>query len=243
MSITIRTRFIVYAVITVIIASFVFGGIIGRRRADRASQAQISLQNATISRLTLTINSQKVYITEKEQEILTLKQAKEKGDVTNEALRKLNIKTLNELTKANLRIDTLLTNISHNGQVIVIHDTVTINNGQKCILLPFSFSKADKWLTLGGNFDTEGKLNVALKMKLDVSVYTGVSKETKRPFCVVTTDNPYTGVIDISSIKLDVPKVKKWGIGVSAGYGVSIAKKPMMFPYIGFGISRNIIRF
>lgn len=39
-------------------------------------------------------------------------------------------------------------------------------------------------------------------------------------------------------------KPTKWGIGIQAGYGVALPNgKPQMAPYIGIGISYNLIRF
>ena len=39
-------------------------------------------------------------------------------------------------------------------------------------------------------------------------------------------------------------KPTRWGIGIQAGYGVSLPDgKPQMAPYIGIGISYNLIRF
>ena len=39
-------------------------------------------------------------------------------------------------------------------------------------------------------------------------------------------------------------KPTKWGIGIQAGYGVALPDgKPQMAPYIGIGISYNIVRF
>ena len=39
------------------------------------------------------------------------------------------------------------------------------------------------------------------------------------------------------------PKPKRWGIGIHLGYGLTIASKPEFHPYIGIGISYNILTF
>jgi hypothetical protein len=36
---------------------------------------------------------------------------------------------------------------------------------------------------------------------------------------------------------------RKWGIGLQAGYGIRLAETPQLTPYIGVGVSYNIIRF
>lgn len=36
---------------------------------------------------------------------------------------------------------------------------------------------------------------------------------------------------------------KRWGIGIHVGYGMTISRTPQFTPYIGFGISYNLITF
>jgi len=50
---------------------------------------------------------------------------------------------------------------------------------------------------------------------------------------------------DTEYIYIDRPeeKPKRWGIGIQAGYGVAFTKQPTYAPYIGVGISYNLIRF
>jgi hypothetical protein len=236
-----KTSYLIGLFLALFAGMFLWGHTNGRQKADRVLQAQISLQNATISRLTLTINNQKAYITEKEQEILTLKEAKEQGLVTNEALRKLNIKTLNELTKAKLTINIVRDSVKHNGKIITVHDTIL--KDIKCIELPFSFADSSQYVNLWGSFDTEGTMNYGLQVPISLDVYTGISKETHKPFADVVVDNPFVFVDKISSVKLDVPKVKKWGIGISAGYGAFLGNPVKTAPFVGISLNRNIIRF
>lgn len=39
------------------------------------------------------------------------------------------------------------------------------------------------------------------------------------------------------------PKPKRWGIGIHAGYGVTLEQSPRLTPYIGIGISYNLFSF
>jgi len=50
---------------------------------------------------------------------------------------------------------------------------------------------------------------------------------------------------DTEYIYIDPPeqKPKRFGIGIQAGYGVAFTKQPTYAPYIGVGISYNLIRF
>ena len=40
---------------------------------------------------------------------------------------------------------------------------------------------------------------------------------------------------------ISVPSRKRWGIGITAGYGVTICAQPVFAPYVGVGINYNII--
>lgn len=36
---------------------------------------------------------------------------------------------------------------------------------------------------------------------------------------------------------------KRWGIGIQVGYGMTVAAEPKLHPYIGIGLSYNILTF
>lgn len=251
MSITIKTRTWVIALLIAIAGIFFLGWCLGHKKADRALNALISSQNTTINRYVVKIGGDSVYIAEKEQEILTKKQAIKNGELEREELRKLNLKQANELTRLKLRIDTLLDNVTHNGQIIEIFDSQIANykpandtiTKQKAILLPFSFEKKDEWLNLLGNFDSQGKLGINLKLDIPLDIWTGIDKSTKLPIAKVSTKCPYLGILSINSIKMDTKKPTHYGIGVQIGYGVILGNPVKTAPYIGCGISYNFIRF
>jgi hypothetical protein len=180
-------------------------------------------------------------VAQKEQEIGTLKQAKKEGDITNAELRKLHIKDLSEISRIKLQIDTLLT-INHSGTVVVIHDTIT-HAPKNAILLPFSFEKKDKWIDLKGDFNSQGKLDCSLKLQIDGDLLIGVDKITKKNTATFINDCPYLDVLSINSIKMDVAKPKKYGIGIIGGYGMNLIGTIKTYPFLGIGLSYIIIRF
>ena len=98
-------------------------------------------------------------------------------------------------------------------------------------------------MTLAGEFDAQGKLGITLKMDVPVDVWTGISKETKKPTAIVSTLNPYIRVMSINSIKMDTYKPKKWGIGVFTGYGINISGVAKGGWLIGAGINYNLLSF
>lgn len=58
---------------------------------------------------------------------------------------------------------------------------------------------------------------------------------------VVTSYNPYSSVKEMRAVNLSMPPPKKFGLGIQAGYGLSTDFKPQ--PFIGLGVSYNLIRF
>lgn len=243
MSLTTKTRNIIIGVFIAILALLITGYIIGHKIAVNAANASKQALNKEITRLTTVISDKTVYITQIEQDLKTIRQAKSDGDVTNEELRKLNIKTLNELTRAKITIDTLLANVGHNGGIVVVHDTIPAIGDKNAILLPFTFGKQDAWLNLKGTFNSQGILDVSLKLDFGVDVWSGISKDTKKPIAKITTDCPYINTLSINSIKMDNQVRKKYGIGVQIGWGVNISNPVKVSPYIGLGIQYSIFQF
>lgn len=236
----IKTRNIIIGIIAVIVVIFLVGYISGHRGKDRATEALKRGLVDTISFYQTEIGGINIYVAEKEQEIKTLRQAKHDGDVTNQELRKLNLKQVNEISRLHIRIDTLLTDISYTGRI----DTVFVDNiPQNVIFLPFTFEKKDQWLNLNGTFSSLGKLDISLKMDISLDLWAGIDKDTKKPIAKVTSNNPYLGVLSINSIKLDAPRVKKFGIGMQGGYGLVLGDNVRTAPFIGVGLSYNLIRF
>ena len=236
----IKVRYIVLALLIVFATTFLIGGWIGLRKGRSSLQPSIDSLNAQISYYTVVINGSKNYIAEQEQEISTLRQAKRNGDIKNEELTKLNIARVNEITRLKLRIDTLLDSVSHTG--VIVHVDTIINNEQgNALLLPFHFEKKDQWLSLYGTFDTQGELGIDLSMDAPVDVWGVMKKKGSVPSIMITSENPYIKTLSLSSIRFDMPKPKRYGIGFQFGYGITREFK--LSPYAGVGLSYDIIRF
>jgi hypothetical protein len=237
MKLTVRTRNIIIATIIAIVGIFVFGYVKGRVSVKKTMATQINALKGQLTKYEVELDSKTVYVSQIEQELMTLREAKKAGDITNKELKALNLKQVDEISRLTLKIDTLLKNVPHTGKI----DTVYINDmPYNAILLPFTFTKKDKWLTLNGAFNNLGILDIDLKLDASLDVYTGIDKATKKPTCLITSDNKYLGVLTVNSIKLDTPKDRKFGIGIQLGYGIS---KQLLTPYVGFGIQYSIIRF
>jgi hypothetical protein len=246
----VKSKYLVFALCGVIATTFMGGWYLGYRRTSNALKPQITTLNTQLRQKTIKIEGQEFYISIADQKITTLKQAKRDGDVRNEELRKLNLRQVNEINRLKFRIDTLLTDVSHNGKIISVltekidslsHDTVSVK--KNAILLPFSWKKKDKWLILTGTFDNVGKLDVNLGLDFKADLWAGVDKTTKKNTAILTTDCKYIKTVSFNSIKLDFPKKKYYGIGLQVGYGINLGDPVKASPYMGVGVSYNFIRF
>jgi hypothetical protein len=98
----------------------------------------------------------------------------------------------------------------------------------------------DKWLELHGNTNKDSTWHYTMN---DVINIVGYEKKTgflkSEIYVDVTTENPHTKIVGFSAMRIQ-PKIKSWGIGVSAGYvfdGSSIK------PGISLGITKTFLRW
>jgi len=241
MKLNIPTKYVILAILSVFTVLFGVGWYVGYKIMKNRLQATETLLNQEILNQRIEIDKKTLYLSRTVQELTTEKKLRKELEITNRDLKKINISQANEITQLKLRVDTLLEGITHTGEVIVIHDTVAVRD-VNCIVLPFEFEKNDEWLRLKGKFDSQGGLDVDLGMDVSIDVLTGLD-ENKQPSCVLKTGNPYIETLSINSYKTDTPKKKKFGVGLQAGYGLTLDKSPHFAPYIGLGLSVNLIRF
>jgi hypothetical protein len=240
MSIKVPTKYLIFALCGAFLIVFLLGGYLGLRMGKNSSKPLENALNEQITTYKAKIRQDSVIIVLSEQEVISQKKAKEALALTNKDLKALNMRLTTDISNLQFRIDTLL-QVKHDGRIVVIRDTVT-KVPSNAILLPFNFSRTDKYLTLDGTFHAQGDMSLGIVMKADVDVIMGYDKKTKKPTIAVFTDNPYIKTVGIKSFKTDVQKPKKFGIGIQAGYGYSIGSNKAN-PYVGAGLSYNIIRF
>lgn len=77
-------------------------------------------------------------------------------------------------------------------------------------------------------------LNLKIKNSYDVII-------TDKNEALVINHNPYSGVEKLRAAIISRPKAKKFGIGIQAGVTYNISNH--LQPYLGLGISYNLIRF
>lgn len=238
-----RTKYFILALIGLILATFFLGRYSYRQKAESALNDIYVALNDTVEHFKYRIDTTAFYASRISQIVVSQKEAIRNLEITKEELRKLNLKKANELTKLKLQVDTLLTNISSTGNIMVVYDTIIAPDSINVIRLPFTFEQKDEWLDLFGAFNHKGELGINLKMDVPVDLWTGIDKKTKQPIAILTTPNKYIQTINITSLKMDMPKPKKYGIGLQFGYGVIFGDPIKTAPYFGVGLSRNLIRF
>jgi hypothetical protein len=240
---TISLKYVILAIIIVLGVVFTWGYVSGHKKGVNANNSGIIALNGEVTRLTAELNDKTIYISSVEQEVTTLREAKKEGDISNKELKVLNLKQANEISRLTLKIDTILSGVSHTGHIIPIKPDSAGNIPHYALELPFTFDKSDKWLSLNGKFSSQGILDISLKLDFDADLIAGIDKTTKKNTALLKTTCPYIGTVTFTSVKLDEQKIRKYGIGLNVGYGVSFGNPLRTSPYVGIGVSYNIIRW
>lgn len=110
------------------------------------------------------------------------------------------------------------------------------------ILIPlkkYAVHHNDRWMNI--NFDSDSsKTTVSIQVENEYTV--SLVKKKKKYEAIVKNYNPYSSVSEISAVSLQgFPRPKKFGLGVHLGYGINSSFRVQ--PYIGIGVSYNVIRF
>jgi hypothetical protein len=240
MSITIKTKYWVIGILVLLLGVFFLGRYQGRKKADRLHATIENALSDKINSYVVEINDVKTYVSTKEQEISTLRQALQRAELSREEIRKLHLKDLQEMTRLKFTIDTLLTHVSNNGTVVIVNPGTP--DSKPCVLLPFSFSKNDEWLDLYGLFRAKDSLSIGLKMRINADIYTEYDKKANTYNVTVSSTNPYLKVAELKSMKFNAVRPKKFGIGIQMGYGFGF-KSVLPTPYVGVGLQYSMIRF
>lgn len=109
--------------------------------------------------------------------------------------------------------------------------------------LYFKDSLVNKWVS--NKYERKGDSSIwNLKVKDDLSMTIKEDKGIK--YAEITNHSPYSNTKNLRMWQFNdsnTRKDKKWGIGIQVGYGVSLQDPLKLSPYIGVGVSKNIITF
>ena len=218
--------------IVLLAATYLLGRYLSNKEHKADLNNLIALQD-TVRNYQTKIKGLSIEVFETKRVVLSQADAIKVGLVEKEALKKLNIKTLSELTQLQIQLKIARDSVGHSGQIVYI-DT---NKQKPAILLPFTFGDTTKHFALSGGLNLTGKMSytfVVPALKLDI--YGGINKKGVA-ILSVTTDNPYIKISEITSTKIEVAKPSKIGIGATAGYGAFYANKQINFgPGVIIGI-------
>ena len=240
MKIEFANKYLILALLIALGGVFFLGRYIGKARADKSLERTVNTLNGLIKEYTIDINGLKKQVSERQQLILSQKQAIDIHLIEKSELKKLHFKAVNEVTRLKAEISILKDSLSHSGNVVIIEPCDSVGYSFPVIKLPFTFKDGSEDYTLSGGFSETGIMNIDLNVPVPLDIWTGPDKLTKGYKVVVTTPNKVVKITELRSVKFDLPKVKRWGVGGSVGYAVC---KDGLSPYVGLGINYSLFRF
>lgn len=137
------------------------------------------------------------------------------------------------------------TNIDNKGQTTVnARDTVYLDN--KIYIYPEYINdfNLDNWVTgsIKANRDTT---EININIKDSYKVVLGSERSSlfgkRKPFALVTSENPYTEIKDLKSYQVSLPRPKRWSVGPSVTFGYDGKLDPHFI--VGLSIQYSILRF
>lgn len=160
---------------------------------------------------------------------------------TDLKIKNLEILALQELTKENIK------NLT-SASIIKTETIIKENSPSKIIeyktindtIYPTYHSKINKDGWIVGDI-TANKDSVYSNFKIKNEYDVVFKKEKGVSYAIVTNKNPFTETTSLKTFNVQAPKQKKFGIGFVAGYGMT--GEGTLKPFIGAGVSYNIIRF
>jgi len=238
-----KTRNVIVGVITALVVVFIGGWLLGRLARDNASTTIISGQNDIITTYEYRIGDMERLAHEKDAIISSQREAIKAGLILKEELKALKIKYVRDLTRVNATVEILLDSIASYHPIIIPCPEGELYH--PVLYLPLAFQDTTEFYNITGRFDTTGVLSIGVKIPMSLDVWVGEDREIKGNFkTVVTTDNPYITINGFKSCIFDLPKRRKWAVGIQAGYGLVYANKQIYSaPFVGLGISRTIVSF
>src|SRR5574343_207407 len=112
--ITIKNKWLLLALFLALAGTLALGWYWGKVRAERAAQHNIEVVNGIIKEYVIDINGLKKQVSEKDQLILSQKQAIDIHLIEKAVLKKLHFKAVNEVTSLKAEINILKDSIAHN---------------------------------------------------------------------------------------------------------------------------------
>lgn len=219
---------IVLVIIIAIGGLFYFQNIRLSKKYDRLlNSTKIALKQAygdSVSNYKIRVDTLELTVAEQDQMILSKKEALELGLLDRDKYKALYLRKVSE----NIRLEAEVKRWQEAANKIPDEKIVYVNDTTPCLQLPYTFSGKDEWswyrshVTLPKPY-TEYGFNVPLE------VFIAYKKEglfKTKPIVTVTTENPYTTIPTITSVKIEKDEriYDKWwfntGVSFLAGFMV-----------------------
>lgn len=243
-----KLNIVLLGIIAILLGVAIFLGVTANKNKD-SYREQVNLYNAITDNLKTwkdkdSLNLAKIQVmqTDKASDFLKIKNL-EGTNLELQNLIKNQGKKIKDLNTAFIHkdetvyIDTLRMYYPIGGDTIVFSQSVlldTINN--KWINAKYGFNKGLSYLDL----------KIYNDYQITIGYEGGNLFRNGIPYGVVTNMNPYTSTKDMRVYQVSVPKQKRYGFALQAGFGGFYDLKTTNIgygPYVGLGFSYNIIRW
>ena len=243
-----KTNSVFIIIIAVLIASL-FLLFNSNRKTKKKLKEQVELYNSVTSSLDVwkdkdSLNNAKIQIvqTEKAKDFLKL-QNLQGTNLELQNLIKQQEKKIKDLDAALIiesetkYTDTLKVYYPIQGDTLIFSESVLLD------------SVKNEWINTVFGFDKGfSYLDLTIKNKYEVVLGLEGGSFFKRgtPYAVIKNLNPHTDTKEMRVYQVSIPKQKRWGIAVQAGFGgvYDIKQSSIGYgPYIGLGINYNIINW
>lgn len=144
-------------------------------------------------------------------------------------------KTIKELQNLVKKSTLTASIVKTETKIDTVIKTKVVKYGEEDIVFETDFNLKDwVWGTISMDKDTTA-MALFIRNQYDITL----SKEKDGTYINVINHNPFSVTKEIRSV-YKLPKPKKFGVGINAGYGVTAQG---LSPYIGVGINYNLINF
>lgn len=130
------------------------------------------------------------------------------------------------------------TNVNHTGTTIIGKSDTIIKDNKVFIYPTYYDSLKNEWISYDAHMsNTISGFNLKINNRYAVIV----GSDKGKAFVDVINYNPYSSVQSLRTYQVSLPQPKKFGLGIQSGIGFGNELKPT--PYIGIGLSYNLINF
>jgi len=211
-------------VVLAIIGLSFFVGRLSTSSTRSAQNAQLLALTDSISTYHTTIGGLQQTVYEKDQLIVTYKQALDMNLIEQDRLKKLHLQKISQVTRLEAHLKAARDSIDlGKDSVVFVHDTVT---NELYVRLPLQWSYNDTYLDFKTGVGTDRAGWFDINAKLPGTITLGLQKDgflKRKPVASFTTPNPYVTLSDIQVVNIqDIKWYDHWYVQAGAGYVLGV---------------------